>query len=200
MKGRLVRAALLCALVFGSLSAAAAAARPAKLTLAPSVDIPLMYGGWYIVATIPNSFEKGMVAPYDVYSPRSDGSLREDFYVRRGGFDSPRRHFVVQDFVNPGSHGAHWGVRIFWPLKLPFLILYVDPDYRYVLFGEESRALGWIYSRSPILDDATYAALLQRFAADGYDTRRFRRIIQVPDQIGKPSFWNDKIRPAPAKP
>jgi lipocalin len=30
------------------------------------VEIDRMYGGWYIVATIPNSFEKGIVAPYDL--------------------------------------------------------------------------------------------------------------------------------------
>jgi lipocalin len=65
-----------------------------------------MYGGWYIVATIPNSFERGMVAPYDVYSPRPDGSIREDFYVRRGSFASLGKHFVIRDFVKPGTGGA----------------------------------------------------------------------------------------------
>ena len=44
-----------------------AATTAAPLTLAPKVDIPRMYGGWYIVATIPNGFEKGLVEPYDVY-------------------------------------------------------------------------------------------------------------------------------------
>ena len=179
-----------------ALGATAATALSPALTLAPSVDISRMYGGWYIVATIPNSFEKGMVAPYDVYSPRLDGSLREDFYVSRGALDAPRRHFVVQDFVNPGSHGAHWGVRLFWPLKLPFLILYVDPEYRYVLFGENNRALGWIYAREQRLDDSAYADLLRRFAAEGYDTTRFRRIVQTPDQLGKPGFWSAGIREA----
>jgi apolipoprotein D and lipocalin family protein len=194
----LIAATSLAVSAVATTQAPPAAADPASrppVELAPRVDIPHMYGGWYIVATIPNAFERGMVAPYDVYSPRPDGSLREDFYVRRGRFSAPRRHFVVRDFVNPGSHGAHWGVRIFWPLKLPFLVLYVDPDYRYALFGETNRSLGWIYARNPILDDAAYADLLQHFAADGYDTTRFRRIIQTPDQIGKPGFWSDGIRP-----
>ncbi len=184
---------LAAAAVFAS-AVAPAATTTAPLTLAPKVDIPRMYGGWYIVATVPNSFEKGLVEPYDVYSPRKDGSLREDFYVRHGGFDAPRKHFVVQDFINPGSNGAHWGVRIFWPLKLPFLVLYVDPDYRYVLFGEQNRSVGWIYSRTQTLDDATYTDLLRRFAADGYDTTRFRRWVQKPEQIGKPGFWSEGIR------
>ena len=32
------------------------------LPLAPNVDLNSIYGSWYIVATIPNSFEKGMIA------------------------------------------------------------------------------------------------------------------------------------------
>src|SRR5579862_7823445 len=80
------------------LFAGAAAARP-PLKLADDVDLNRMYGGWYIVATIPNSFEKGMVGPYDVYAPGPGGSIKEDFFVRRGRFDAERKHFRVRDFV-----------------------------------------------------------------------------------------------------
>ena len=110
----------------------------APLPLA-KVDIDRMYGGWYIIATIPNSFEKGIVAPYDVYSRRDDGDIQEDFYFLRGGFDAPKKHFVVHDWVLRGTNNASWRVQIFWPVNLPFLVLYVDPSYRYVIFGEEDR-------------------------------------------------------------
>jgi apolipoprotein D and lipocalin family protein len=53
--------------------------------------------------------------------------------------------------------------------------------------------LGWVFSRTPTIDDTDYRALLQRFAAAGYDITRFRKVIQLPEQIGKPGFWNDKI-------
>ena len=43
--------------------------------------------------------------------------MREDFYVGRGGFDAPRKHFMVQNFINPGSHGADLGMRIVAPAK-----------------------------------------------------------------------------------
>jgi apolipoprotein D and lipocalin family protein len=162
-----------------------------------SVDLDRMYGGWYIVATIPNGFERGIVAPYDVYSRRPDGDIREDFYARRGGFSAPVKHYVVHDWVLPGTGNASWRVQIFWPVRLPFLVLYADPQYRYVLFGEENRSLGWIYSRTPDIDDETYRALLQRFRQLGYDPERFRRVIQAPDQIGKPGFWSEDVASAP---
>jgi apolipoprotein D and lipocalin family protein len=158
-----------------------------------TVDLDRMYGGWYIVATIRNGFEKGMVAPYDVYSKRADGDIAEDFYVRWGGFDAPQRHYTVHDWVLPGTGNAHWRVQILWPVNLPFLVLYTDPEYRYVMFGEQNRKLGWIYSRTPNIPDDDYAALLLRFRHAGYDTSSFVKIVQTPDQIGQPGFWSDGI-------
>ncbi len=172
----------------------ARAAAPAPLPLADKVDLGKMYGGWHIIATIPNGFEKGMVAPYDVYSPRPDGDIREDFYVQRGSFAAKRDHFTVHDWVKPGTHNAHWRVQVLWPVNLPFLILYVDPDYRYVLYGEDNRKLGWIYARQPDVPDADYQTLLERFRQAGYDPAKFRKIVQKPDDIGKPGYWSDAIK------
>lgn len=152
-----------------------------------------MMGGWYIVATIPNWFERGMVAPYDVYSMRPDGDIREDFFMRSGGANERLRHFTVRDHVVPGTNNARWRVQILWPIRLPFLVLYTDPAYRYVLFGENDRSLGWVFSRTPTIDDEDYRAILDRFAALGYDPTRFRKVIQLPEQIGQPGYWNDAI-------
>jgi apolipoprotein D and lipocalin family protein len=153
-----------------------------------------MYGGWYLIATIRNGFEKGMVGPYDVYSKRPDGDIREDFYTRHGGFGAPLRHFVVHDWVRPGTNNAHWRVQVFWPINLPFLVLYTDPDYRYVLFGEDNRKLGWVYSRTSTIPDEDYEALMARFRAVGYDTRDFVKFVQSPEQIGQPGFWSDGLK------
>jgi apolipoprotein D and lipocalin family protein len=168
-------------------------AKAPPLPLADDVDMNRMYGGWYIVATLPNAFEKGMVAPYDVYSRRPDGGIREDFYMRRGSFAAEKKHYVVHDWVKPGTHNAHWRVQLIWPLNFPFLVLYVAPDYRFALFGEADRKLGWIYSRDPVLSDADYQDLLAKFQALGYDTAKFRRVVQRPDDVGQPGYWSDNI-------
>jgi apolipoprotein D and lipocalin family protein len=165
------------------------------LLLAPNVDLARVYGGWHIVATMPNSFEKGMVAPYDVYAPGAKGEVREDFYVQHGSFAAPRKHFSVRDFIAPGTGNAHWQVQVIWPLKLPFLMLYLDPGGRYIMWGEDSRKLGWIYAREAVIPDADYRDLMNRFAALGYDTTKFRKIVQHPNQVGAPGFWSDGIKP-----
>ncbi len=180
----------LSSLLFGAFMAGCAS-QP-ELPLA-HVDMPRMYGDWYIVATIPNWFEKGMVAPRDSFSRRPDGDIQEDFHVRRGSFAALEKHYVVHDWVRANSDNAHWRVQLVWPIDLPFLVLYVDPSYRYALFGEQDRSLGWIYARDPVLTEPEYRGLLARFSALGYDTTRFRKVIQLPEQVGMPGFWNEGI-------
>lgn len=43
--------------------------------------------------------------------------------------------YVVRIDVLPDTRNADWRVRPIWPVQLPFQIVYVDPQYRYVLFG-----------------------------------------------------------------
>ena len=187
---------VLVLLMFTGAALAGCAGSPKPpLPLAPNVDLNRMYGGWYIVATIPNSFEKGMLGPYDVYSKRPDGDIREDFYTRKNSFNAPQKHFVVHDWTVPGTNNAHWRVQVLWPINLPFLVIYVDPDYRYVMYGETDRNLGWIYARQPQIPDADYQALLARFQAAGYDPSRFRKFVQRPVDIGQSGFWSDGVKP-----
>jgi apolipoprotein D and lipocalin family protein len=186
--------ALIALIVSGVAGCAAGGGEPQGPLPLATVDMERMYGGWYLIATLPNSFERGMVGPYDVYSKRPDGDVREDFYMRRGSFKAPLKHFVIHDWVRPGSHNAHWRVQILWPVNLPFLVLYTDPSYRYVLFGEENRKLGWIYARTPKIPDADYQALLDRFQTLGYPSAQFRKFVQTPDQIGQPGVWSGAIK------
>jgi apolipoprotein D and lipocalin family protein len=192
MISRCIRlAALTLALTLSSCAGLGPGDRP-PIPLA-RVDVSRMYGGWYLIATMRNGFEKGMVGPYDVYSKRPDGDIREDFYVRRASFQAPQKHFTLHDWVRPGTGGGHWRVQLFWPINLPFLVFYVDPDYRYTLFGEQNRKLGWIYARTPVIPDADYEALKLRFQAMGYNSQKFVKFVQTPAEIGRPGFWSDGI-------
>ena len=170
---------------------ACVSAHPKPVPLA-KVDLEQVYGGWYIVATMPNMLERGVIESYDHFAPRPRG-IREDYYMRRGGFERKRQHFTVDIDVHPGSNNADWRVRLMGPVRLPFQVLWVDPDGRFLLFGEQDRNWGWIYSRQPRISDEDYAAMLGRFAALGYDTTRFRRTVQFPEQIGRSGFWSDGV-------
>ncbi len=185
----------LVAFVFATVVAIAPASSRAGSLPPPKVDMERIYGGWYMIATLPNWFEKGIVAPYDVYSKRPDGDLQEDFTFKPGSFAARPKHYTVHDWVLPNTNNAHWRVQVFWPLDLPFLVLWVDPDYRYVIFGEEDRQLGWIFSRTQDIPQADYVDLLRRFDALGYDSGKLVKFVQRPEQIGEPGYWSDGIKP-----
>lgn len=186
---RLFTIGVLAGLAVGLSACATADRRPLPLA---KVDLKDVYGGWYIVATMPNMLERGVIESYDHYAPRP-GGIREDYYMRRGGFEQKRQHFAVDIDVRPGTGNADWRVRLFGPVRLPFQVLWVDPEGRFLMFGEQDRKWGWIYARQPRISDQDYAALLQRFGALGYDTAKFRKTIQFPEQIGRPGFWSDSV-------
>jgi len=155
--------------------------------LAQHVDLSRYAGRWYIIANIPYFAERGAVGSYfDVSFP--DGKVHDVYVGRSGGFDAKPSRFVMSGYVVEGTGGAYWRESPFWPVYLSYLILYVSPDSQTALVGYPGRDYGWILSRQPRMDDATYNSLLGRFAALGYGQEMFWRIPQFPDQIGKPGF------------
>jgi apolipoprotein D and lipocalin family protein len=175
------------ALILALLVLAACTSFETGQKLAPHVDLSRYAGRWYIIANIPYFAERGNVGSYfEVSFPH--GRVRDVYFGRSGGFDAKLSHFVMNGYVVAGRGGAYWRESPFWPLYLSYLILYVSPDYQTALVGYPGREYGWVLARNPRMDDATYKALLSRFAAAGYDTTMFRRVPQFPDQIGKPGF------------
>lgn len=152
------------------------------------VDLPRYMGRWYVIANIPYFAERGFVGSRVHWALRADGRIDDGFAGRKGSFDAPETTHGFVDTVQPGSGGGAWRVRLFWPVYVSQLTLYVDPDYRYTILGYPGKSLGWILAREPQIDAATYRSLLARLDAMGYDTARFRKVAQTPGQIGQPGF------------
>jgi len=187
-------AILMCGFALASQPASAAQATPVPLA---RVELPKMMGDWYLLATMPNFFEKGMVAGHDVYTLRPDGNIREDFDMRRVSFAVKLTRATTRITVQPNTGDADWRVHFFGVVSLPFQVLYVDPQYRFALFGEQNRKLGWVYARTRTISDADYRMLMDRFQALGYDSSKFLKFIQTPEEIGEPGFWSDGVKASP---
>ncbi|PMS18068.1 lipocalin [Trinickia dabaoshanensis] len=152
------------------------------------VDLPRYMGRWYIIANIPYFAERGYVGSYAQWSLRPDGQIDDRFAGHKKRFDAPLTEYHFVDKVVSGSGNGEWRVRLFWPIYVTQLTVYVDPDYRYTILGYPDKSLGWIFSRSPDVSDEVYRSLLVRMEAMGYDTSRVRRVPQLPSQLGKPGF------------
>lgn len=152
------------------------------------IDLDRFMGRWYVIANIPYYGERGYVGSYVEYSLRDDGRIDDLFIGHKGSFDAPLKTTKLLDTVVEKTGNAIWKASPLWPLRFDFLILEVDPNYSTALIGYPDKSLGWIFSRDPVMDDATYAMNLAKLDAQGYDTSRFKRVPQRVSQIGAEGF------------
>lgn len=158
--------------------------RPPLKTV-PHVDLQRYLGTWYVVANIPYSLENGKVATADVYTMRDDGMMGNSYVFRRNDFSAPEEHWDGYAWVIDGTGNAEWRVRFIWPFSATYLVIDLDPDYRWAVVGHPSRDLFWVLSRTRQLDATIYAGILQRAAAQGYDVSRVAPVPQPPDEGAK---------------
>jgi apolipoprotein D and lipocalin family protein len=151
------------------------------------IDLHRYMGAWNVIANIPYFAERGKVAARDVYTLDGDGNIATT-YVYRKSFDEPEKTMGSLGIVQPDSNNARWIVRFFWLIRADYMILEVAPDYSWALIGQPSRKLGWVLARDPMMDDALYKTLLDKFRGFGYDTGKFMRVPQHREQIGLAGF------------
>jgi apolipoprotein D and lipocalin family protein len=175
---------LIALLVGGSvlgLAGCAATPKPVALRTVAHVDLTRYMGNWYVIANIPYVLENGKVASYDTYAPRADGRMNNVFTFRKGSFSAPEKSWHGVAWVVNKESNAEWRVRFLWPLYTTYLVLELDPDYRWAVVATPGHKLLWVLARDRSLDAPTYAAILQRIAAQGYDVNR---LAKVPQPVG----------------
>lgn len=157
--------------------------------LAPAIEVDLdrYMGEWYVIANIPYFGERGNVAARDVYTRNADGEI-DTVYRYRKGFDKPEKTTESTGLVQPGTGNAFWRIRFFGLLKADYLVLAVADDYSWALIGQPDRDLAWVFARTATIDEALYTDLLGQLRGFGYDTARLQRVVQVPEQLGKPGY------------
>jgi apolipoprotein D and lipocalin family protein len=146
-----------CLVVLVALAGCAGDDQPA-LVLAPNVDLQRYAGRWYIIANIPYFAERGIVGSFFNVS-FAEGKVLDVYYGHSRTFDTPLKSFTMRGYVVRNTGNARWRESPLWPIDLSYLILWVDTDYRYALVGYPGRGYGWVLSRSPTMDDATYREL-----------------------------------------
>jgi apolipoprotein D and lipocalin family protein len=144
------------------------------------VDLDRYLGRWYVIANIPYFLEKGKVASYDTYARRPDGRLDNIFTFRKGDLAAPEQSWHGTAWVTNTATNAEWKVRFVWPLTSTYLILELDPDYRWAVVGTPGRGLLWILARERRLSDPDYEHILGLIEGQGYDRAKIARVPQPP--------------------
>ena len=134
-----------------------------------SVDLKRYVGVWYEIARYPNRFQKKCAAAVTAtYELRADGKMGvlNQCMEANGKMTSAKGKAKIVD----SKTNAKLKVTFFWPFYGDYWILDLDPEYTYAVIGEPNRKYLWILSRTPEMDPAIYAAVLERLTAQGYDT------------------------------
>lgn len=161
----------------------AACSRPAggpPLEPVAELELERYLGTWHEIATIPSWFQRACVTD----TTATYGPAPEDpgwIAVRNACRTASGEEKVAEGrarFTGPPDRGAlevtFLGVlgSWLWATSGAYLVIALDPDYRWALIGHPSRDYAWILARGPSLPDTTLAALRERLVAVGYDPCR----------------------------
>lgn len=166
------------------LALAGCASAPPPRAAGPDIDLRRFMGTWYVVARVPNMIERGHVASRDEYALAPDGDIAIR-YVYRTGFDQPWKSLDASASVRPGTGNREWRARFFRFVPATQRILEVAPDYSWALIDYPGRDLAWIFSRSPVMDEAQYIDLRKRLRGHGVDIDRVWRVAHTPQEVGR---------------
>ncbi|MAA73792.1 MAG: hypothetical protein CMN28_03700 [Salinisphaeraceae bacterium] len=153
---------------------------PADFPVEENIDLDRYMGSWYVIAHIPPGPTSDSYNSIERYYRGPDNEIQTVFTYRDGGFDGERKVMLPKGFVKDGTGNAVWGMQFFWPIKMQYLISYVDADYENTIVARSELDWVWIMSRKPQIDEATYNDLVERVGSYGYDTGKLRKVPQQP--------------------
>jgi apolipoprotein D and lipocalin family protein len=136
------------------------------------VKLERYLGMWFEVASFPQSFQRGCTQTTARYAQRPDGDIE---VTNRCVVDDKEEIAVGRARLPDPNKPARLEVSFFGPFWADYWIVELGADYDYAVVGHPSRDYLWILSRKPTLDDATYADVLRRLEANGYETARLQK-------------------------
>jgi apolipoprotein D and lipocalin family protein len=143
-----------------------------------NVDLNRYQGLWYEIARLPNYFERKLKCASATYTLRPDGKIT---VLNKGNYiTDPQRSTSAKGvaWVPDKNSPAKLKVQFFWPFSGNYWIMYLDPEYKYVLVGDPSLKYLWILAREKKMDESTYKMLLHEAIENGYDVKNIIRIEQ----------------------
>ena len=188
---RKIWATLALSFIFNFANAAPAPVRPVE-----AFDTNAYLGKWYEIARIENEFQISCRGTTATYSLKEDKTFDVDnsCWVGEGSQEKRRvaHGHAWLDENKPGTMKVSFVHFIVWwkPFASDYWIIEAGPQdssgqYQYAIIGHPRRRYGWIMSRTAAIDDLTYAELMNKVKANGYDPEQFKRTDQSMNQSPK---------------
>ncbi len=167
--------------------AASAADAPDAKQLKPlqsvaRVDLKRYVGKWHQIALFPNRFQAQCISDTTAtYRQLDDGQIevKNRCKLTDGKFEEVIGSAKLAPMNAADMTNAKLKVRFapVWLSWLPMVwgdywVIDLDADYQYVAVSEPSRKFLWILSRTPVMEPAKFAALLERLRMMDFDTAK----------------------------
>ena len=165
------------ALLTGGMSALGAVDAP--LPVVGALDLTRYVGTWHEIARYPNFFERMCTGEVTAtYSSNPDGTIRVVNACRKADGTMTQAEGVARMVTPPAKLQVRFAPD--WLAWVPMLwanywVIELADDYSFVVVGEPGREYLWILARAPQMDDNTYARILAKLPALGFDPTRLVR-------------------------
>ncbi len=142
------------------------------------VDLDKYAGKWYEIASYPQRFQKGCYCTTAVYTLSSKGYVIVENRCNRNSINGKQSYIKGKAFVEKNSGNAKLKVQFFWPFTAKYWIIELAEDYSYAVVSHPNQKYLWILSRTPAMDEALYAQILNRLHEKNFDVTKLQRTIQ----------------------
>jgi len=144
-----------------------------------SVDLNRFMGDWYVVAGRTTFVEKNAFNSLEQYTWNAEKNRIDiNFTFNKGSFTGKKKSVAQKGWVENKETNAHWLVQPFWPLKLDYLILDLDPDYQWTIVGVSSQSYVWIMTRNPNPSENFINSLIKKLDDINYSSKDIKLIPQ----------------------
>lgn len=148
---------------------------PDGATAVTNFQLDRYLGRWYEIARLDNRFERGLTKVTADYSLRSDGTVR----VQNRGWNAAEGKWQTIEgkaqFVDRRDVGR-LKVSFFGPFYAGYNVIALDPNYQWSLVVGSDFDYLWILSRTPTLDSAIVAQLVEQARDLGFAVEDLRYV------------------------
>lgn len=184
------RAAVAAVFAAATLAGPGRADEPGDVRPVTGFEVERYLGLWHEIALIPNWFQEdcaaGTTATYGLAEDIEGITVLNSCIEADGGRSMAEGR---ARFTGSSDEGAlevafvsllgFW----LWPLSGDYIVLALDPEYRWTAVGHPSRDYGWILAREERLEPDVLKAIASRFEEAGYD---ICTLLMSPRRVGDP--------------
>ena len=135
------------------------------------VEIEQFMGDWYVIAGRVTFLEEGAYNPLENYKFNKEKEIIEvTFTFNKDSLDGDLKTYTQKGFIINKDTNAYWKVSPFWPLKLDYLVIGLDEEYKWTAIGVPSQRYLWIMSRDKNMSKSQLDGIINQLTTSGYNT------------------------------